>query len=88
MRKLLLLKYNARNWSIFYTCSNVSLPSLCEQYLQCKECGISIKRDEKESHECGEVTCYNCGHSYMSNEQHLCYMRSFTSDLSPDKFIF
>ena len=24
----------------------------------------------------------------MSNEQHLCYMRSFTSDLSPDKFIF
>ena len=34
------------------------------------------------------MTCYNCGHSYMSNEQHLCYMRSFTSDLSPDKFIF
>ena len=67
---------------------NVSLPSLCEQYWQCKECGVSIKRDEKESHECGEVTCYNCGHSYMSNEQHLCYMRSFTSDLSPDKFIF
>ena len=24
----------------------------------------------------------------MSNEQHLCYMRSFTSDLNPDKFIF
>ena len=24
----------------------------------------------------------------MSNEQHLSYMRSFTSDLSPDKFIF
>ena len=24
----------------------------------------------------------------MSNEQHLCYMRSFTSDLDPDKFIF
>ena len=67
---------------------NVSLPSLCEQYWQCKECGVSIKRDEKESHECGEVTCYKCGHSYMSNEQHLCYMRSFTSDLSPDKFIF
>ena len=67
---------------------NVSLPSLCEQYWQCKECGVSIKRDEKESHECGEVTCYNCGHSYMSNEQHLCYMRSFTSDLTPDKFIF
>ena len=67
---------------------NVSLPSLCEQYWQCKECGVSIKRDEKESHGCGEVTCYNCGHLYMSNEQHLCYMRSFTSDLSPDKFIF
>ena len=67
---------------------NVSLPSLFEQYWQCKECGVSIKRDEKESHKCGEVTCYNCGHSYMSNEQHLCYMRSFTSDLTPDKFIF
>ena len=67
---------------------NVSLPSLCEQYWQCKSCGVSIKRDEKESHEYGEVTCYNCGHSYMSNEQHLCYMRSFTSDLSPDQFIF
>ena len=24
----------------------------------------------------------------MSNEQHLCYMRSFTSDVNPDKFIF
>ena len=42
-----------------------------------KKCGVSIKRDEKESHEYGEVTCYNCGHSYMCNEQHLCYMRSF-----------
>ena len=26
---------------------NVSLPSLCEQYWQCEECGVSIKRDEK-----------------------------------------
>ena len=64
------------------------IPSLCEQNWQCKDCGISLKRNEKENHECGEVTCYNCGHCYMSNEQHLCYMRSFTSDLDPDKFIF
>ena len=64
------------------------LPSLCEQNWQCKECGISLKRNEKENHECGEITCHNCGHNYMSNEQHLCYMRSFTSDLDPDKFIF
>ena len=65
-----------------------NIPSLCEQNWQCKECGISLKRNEKDSHECGEVTCYNCGQCYMSNEQHLCYMRSFTSDLNPDKFIF
>ena len=68
--------------------TNIMLPSLCEQNWQCKECGISLKRNEKEYHECGEITCHNCGHNYMSNEQHLCYMRSFTSDLNPDKFIF
>ena len=65
-----------------------NIPSLCEQNWQCKECGISLKRNEKDSHECGELTCYNCGQCYMFNEQHLCYMRSFTSDLNPDKFIF
>ena len=47
-----------------------------------------LKRNEKEYHECGEITCHNCGHNYMSNEQHLCYMRSFTSYLDPAKFIF
>ena len=47
------------------------LPSLSEQNWQCKECGISLKRNEKENHECGEITCHNCGHNYMSNEQHL-----------------
>ena len=47
------------------------LPSLCEQNWQCKECGISLKRNEKEYHEYGEITCHNCGHNYMSNEQHL-----------------
>ena len=68
--------------------TNIMLPSLCEQNWQCKECGISLKRNKKEYHECGEITCHNCGHNYMSNEQHLCYMRSFTFDLDPDKFIF
>ena len=68
--------------------TNIMLPPLCEQNWQCKECGISLKRNEKENHECGEITCHNCGHNYMSNEQHLCYMRSFTSDLDPDKYIF
>ena len=68
--------------------THIMLPSLCEQNWQCKECGISLKRNEKENHECGEITCHNCGHNYMSNDKHLCYMRSFTSDLDPDKFIF
>ena len=67
---------------------NIMLPSLCERNWQCKECGISLKRNEKEYHECGEIICHNCGHNYMSSEQHLCYMRSFTSNLDPDKFIF
>ena len=64
------------------------LPSLCEQYWQCNDCGVSLKREEKENHECGEIKCYNCGQCYMAFEQHLCYMRSSTSDVHPDKFIF
>ena len=67
---------------------NVSLPSMCEQFWDCKECGLGMKRNDMEKHECGEITCGNCFKTYMSNEQHLCYMRSSSSDLNPDKFIF
>ena len=67
---------------------NVSLPSMCEQFWDCKECGVGMKRNERENHECGEIQCGNCSTTYMINEEHLCYMRSFASDLNPDKFIF
>ena len=29
--------------------TNIMLPSLCEQNWQCKECGISLKRNEKNT---------------------------------------
>ena len=67
---------------------NVSLPSMCEQYWDCTEYGLGMNRNDRESHECGEITYSNCFKTYMSNEQHLCYMRSCSSDLDPDKFIF
>ena len=67
---------------------NVIIPSMCEQYWDCKKCGASMKSKEKEKHECGEMKCGNCNKTYMLHEQHLCYMRSFASDLNPDKFIF
>ena len=67
---------------------NTLLPSLCEQFWDCKECGAGMKRHEQNSHECGEMKCGNCMKSYMINEEHLCYMRNFTSNLNPDKFIF
>ena len=66
----------------------VNKPSLCEQFWECTECGMDLKSCDKMTHECGEKECHNCGTSYMNNEQHLCYMRSVTSDLNPDKFIF
>ena len=66
----------------------VRFPSMCEQFWECGECGVGMKRPEKDTHECGEMKCLNCSKSYMINEQHLCYMRNFASDLNPDKFIF
>ena len=67
---------------------NVRLPSMCEQYWNCKECGAEMKRNDKATHECGEIKFGNCSQTYMIYEQHLCYMRSMVLDLNPDKFIF
>ena len=67
---------------------NVIFPSMCEQFWDCKDCGAAMKRNEKDTHECGEIKCGNCTQTYMINEQYLCYMRNFTSDIQPDKFIF
>ena len=47
-----------------------------------------MKRHEKDKHECGEMTCYNCQQTYMINEEHLCYMRLAAFDLKPEKFYF
>ena len=66
------------------------ITSLCDQFWQCPDCGVSVKRDNRniDIHECGETMCKVC-HQYVSGyEQHLCYMRAFTSDVEPDKFIF
>ena len=70
------------------TMKNVRLPSMCEKYWNCKECGAGMKRNDKATHECGEIRCGNCSQTYMTYEQLLCYMRSMASDLNPDKFIF
>ena len=67
---------------------NVVLPSMCEQFWDCKDCGARMKRTDRGNHECGEIMCGNCSQTYMVHEEHLCYMRSHASDLNPDKFIF
>ena len=67
---------------------NKTLPSLCEENWECPDCGISLKSSCKENHECGQVKCYVCGTTYMDHEEHLCYLRSNSSDEEPQKFIF
>ena len=67
---------------------NIVFPSLCEQYWDCRECGMGMKRHKKDTHECGEITCHNCSQTYMMNQEHLCYMRISNPDLNPEKFIF
>ena len=68
--------------------SNTVLPSLCEENYQCSDCGTSLKQNNKDKHECGEVKCSVCGKTYMSHEEHLCYLRANSSDIEPEKFIF
>ena len=64
--------------------------SICNQFWQCPDCGINIKREYRnpEDHECGEVKCKVCHQFYLDSEVHLCHMRAFTSDVEPKKFIF
>ena len=68
----------------------VKLPSLCEQFWQCPDCGITLKTGTRDPtlHECGESQCKVCNQYFMEQDQHMCYMRAFTSEVNPQKFIF
>ena len=55
---------------------------------KCSDCGTSLKQNNKDKHECGEAKCFVCGKTYMSHEEHLCYLRAKSSDIEPEKFIF
>ncbi len=65
-------------------------PSLCEQFYQCPDCGLCMKRDSRDitTHECGEIKCKVCQEYHLDIDQHQCYMRALASDKEPDKFIF
>ena len=68
---------------------NYKLPSYCEQFWKCADCGLCMKREERDStlHECGKTLCSNC-HQYYLGMDHFCYMRSITTDSICDKLIF
>ena len=63
---------------------------MCEQSLECLESGLTMKRENRNSnkHECGEVKCKSCHQYYLDEDQHLCYVRAFASEIKPEKFIF
>ena len=65
------------------------LPSYCEQYWKCPDCGINLKREDRDStvHECGETFSFNCQQYYMGME-HFCHMRSISTESICDKLIF
>ena len=69
---------------------NKTLSSLCDQFWQCPDCGVGLRRESRNPshHECGEVKCKVCQEFYLDHEFHLCHMRAFTSEVMPDKFIF
>ena len=48
-----------------------------------------MEREQRDStlHECGETYCSNC-HQYYLGMDHLCHMRSITTDSICDKLIF
>ena len=60
---------------------NTKLPSYCEQYWKCPDCGINLKREDRDStvHECGETFCFNCQKYYMGME-HFCHVRSISTE--------
>lgn len=68
---------------------DVNLQSFCEQYWKCPDCGLNLKREDRDisSHECGEMKCHTCHQYYIGND-HKCYMRAFTAETKTSKLIF
>ena len=66
----------------------VTHPSLCERSWKCLDCGVLLRKNERNPsfHECGESQCSVC-HQYHV-EKHLCYMRSMSPKDDSKKFIF
>ena len=68
---------------------NIQDISLYENYLKVKIVLSTLKSERDHSlHECGEMKCRVCHEYYLDEDNHLCYLRAFSSDLEPDKFIF
>ena len=69
---------------------NRALPSLCEQFWECPECGVNLKREKRDSslHECGEIFCKVCKQYFMDSDHHICYLRAKNSSVEPEKFIY
>ena len=68
---------------------NVAIPSYCQQYWKCPDCGITLKTEQRpsSSHECGEIYCKNCKQYHM-DDNHLCYMRSINTKTLCNKMLF
>ena len=65
------------------------MPSLCEQFWQCPNCGVVLKVEYRKSelHECGEIERSIC-HEFHLDENHQCYMRALSPEQDKYKFIF
>ena len=65
------------------------MPSLCEQFWQCPDCGVVLKVEHRKSelHECGEIECNIC-HEFHLDENHQCYTRALSPEQDKYKFIF
>ena len=68
----------------------ITRPSFCERFYQCPDCGLGMKTESRDItlHECGEIKCRVCQEYHLEIDQHYCYLRAFSSDLEPEKFIF
>lgn len=67
----------------------VKVMSYCDQFWECLECKVTLKRNERDisEHICGETKCKIC-FEYYHEENHYCYMRSISSNSNLKKFIF
>jgi len=68
----------------------LTLPSNCDQFWECPDCAVTLKRDERSisQHNCGEKKCKVCQQYFSQDEKHYCYMRAMTNESSLNKFLF